>query len=185
MEGIKPYQFYIKMKLHFKDKDVDFSKKQPKVTYESFQRRTDSYVFAKMSRMNDYRSYILANLIEDPSRNVRSFTNVSYLRMKKTMSSLTYKFCELLKKFKTKKELVNYLKVDNNKCFIMNDLVDGKIDIELLCILNNVFNLVEKYDEKSIFSVIYEKEITVIKKYSVFFIDNNKKYADIVKETYK
>jgi hypothetical protein len=183
MSGYKAYQFYVKMKLHFSNKDVDFSKKRSNVSYESFEKRQDSYEFKKIGKKNNYKSFILANFLEDSNRYIRDFKEAPYTRMKRALSSLTYIFENKIKEFETEEDLKKYFMVNNSKSLIMNDLLSNKIDIEIICILNNIYNIVSDWESDSIFSMVYEKEIIVVKKYSVFFEDNLKKYENIIKKS--
>lgn len=183
MSGYKAYQFYIKMKLHFSNKDIDFSKKRANVSFEAFEKRPDSYEFKKIGKRNNYKSYILANFLEDSNRYIRDFKEEPFVRMRKTLSSLSYLFENKIKEFDNEEDLKKYFQVTNSKSIMMNDLLSKKIDIEIICILNNIYNIVDNWESDPIFSTIYEKEIIVVKKYSVFFEDNLKKFENIIKRS--
>lgn len=171
--GYDIYQFYIKAKLHFKDMNFDMTKNHVKSSVSSFEKRSDRYVFDKIAKQKRKKSnlYIVSNLIEDPDRYIRDFNDDAFARMQRITSNITYFFSDFVSKYETKEQLINDITVKNNTVKIINDLKQGNVDIEIICVLNNIFKLVEKWKKDEIFFFIYEKEISIIEKYSIFFTD--------------
>jgi len=171
--GFDVYKFYIRAKLHFKKNDFDMSKTHVKPSVSTFENRNDRSVFDKIAKQKrkKYNMYIISNLLEDPNRYIRDFTNSSFIRMERITSNLTYFFGDFLSKYETKEDLINAITTENSNVKIINQFKEGSLDIEIICILNNIFKLTDKWKEDEIFSFVYEKEINIIEKYSIFFTD--------------
>jgi hypothetical protein len=173
INGYDVYRYYIRAKLHFSDKNFDMSKMGTKPLVKTFEERKDRYSFDKIakSQKKKFKMYIIANLLEDPHKYVRDFSDEPFVRMNRIISNLKYFFSDFLNRFDKKEDLISYILPSNGKVECMNDLKQKKIDLEIICILNNIFHLVDRWKEDEIFSFIYDNEIMLIEKYSIFFTD--------------
>lgn len=175
-DGFQAYRHYIRLKLHFSKKDNYniFENKGVRASLSSFEKRNDRYKFASIEKMRDYKYYILANIIDDVDKYIREFSEEPYVRFKRVMNSLTYIYKEFIKH----NDFISLATLKNSRVELIDMLKRGEVDIEIICILNMIFNFTDEWEKDKIFSFVYEKEIFVIKKYSDFFTE----YAEKMRE---
>ena len=198
-EGFDAYKTYLALKRHFTS-DYDYFKYNGKVRagVESFLKRNDKFFFRKLAKKYDDKELVdffvsnfivsdnwIGNLISQESED-------NYVRFKKRRESLSYHFDNELH------WLVDYcrsrdlelnkllLVVDNNHPLLLKLLLQKKISIETIIIMDSVLKFLKHWDN-NLDDIVWEEKKRLIVKYNKFLTYDpfvyRKKLKEIINES--
>ncbi len=187
MTGYEAYKLYVALKNHFNSDTYDYFRYggKTRANAKSYETRPDKYFFMKLAKHKDPEKYILANIIED-SANVwvgelvnEQKAEDNYKRWLGRQESLTYVFQNDLDKLNSDYNS-NFLVETNNHPLLLKMLIQNKISIETLIILNELCAFFRHWskqiDEDIIWPIIQKK----CKKYRPFLKFDKDKLKQIV-----
>ena len=188
-ESFETYIDYLALKKHFSTDNYDYKKYNGKVkaSFDKFQTRNDVFFFYKLSKKKDYHYILLSNLLKNPNAWIRDLCEEPafevYLNWKKKIDSLSYQFSSDLKKLKEDyKE--NFIVISGQHPYIMSLLLQKQITTETFTILTNISNVFEYWEKEIVDKFIAKDIINLSKKYYAFLDIDDKKYKDIVKNSF-
>tara|TARA_R100000353_G_scaffold174416_2_gene142358 strand:+ start:1553 stop:2164 length:612 start_codon:yes stop_codon:yes gene_type:complete len=198
-EGFDAYKTYLALKRHFTS-DYDYFKYNGKVRagVESFLKRNDKFFFRKLAKKYDDKELVdffvsnfivsdnwIGNLISQESED-------NYVRFKKRRESLSYHFDNELH------WLVDYcrsrdlelnkllLVVDNNHPLLLKLLLQKKISIETIIIMDSILKFLKHWDN-NLDDIVWEEKKRLIVKYNKFLTYDpfvyRKKLKEIINES--
>jgi len=198
-EGFDAYKTYLALKRHFTS-DYDYFKYHGKVRagVESFLKRNDKFFFRKLAKKYDDKELVdffvsnfivsdnwIGNLISQESED-------NYVRFKKRRESLSYHFDTELRWLvdhcrNHDLELNKLLLVeDNNHPLLLKFLLQKKISIDTIIIMDSVLNFLHHWD-KNLDDIVWEEKKRLITKYNKFLTYDpfvyRKKLKEIINES--
>jgi hypothetical protein len=160
ISGYEAFGLYQALKLHFTTDSYDYFKYNGKtsISVTSFENRKDKYHFYKLSRKytnkEDLINFIVANLVEDDKSWVgvllQEEADINYRKRQKVIQSLSYTFendCILI----FEDCILNpneVLKTDGNYPVLLTKALRKEIQIETLCILNQILGFIPMWTNK-------------------------------------
>lgn len=187
MNGYEAYKLYVALKNHFNSDTYDYFRYggKTRANAKSFETRPDKYFFMKLAKHKDPEKYILANIVED-SANVwvgelinEQRAEENYKRWLNKQESLTYVFTNELDLFDEDYNS-NFVVGNNNHPPLLKMLIQKKVSIETLIILNDMCGFFRHWnkqiEEDIIWPMIYKK----CKKYKPFLRFDKDKLKQIV-----
>lgn len=194
--GFASYVLYNALKLHFTTKQYDYFKYNGKTsaTQESFLKRNDKYTFYKLSRkysLEELQNFFVANFVDKDVHWVGELSNedgeITYLQWRKRNQSLFYKFSTdldiLFEKVKNPDKLLMIR--SGNFPILLQETMEGNIQVETLCILNDILNFLPFWEKKIDDDIIWPEWNRKIIKYTPFIDFDKNKYKNILKEKIK
>lgn len=193
MDPLNCYKTYLAIKNHFTQEKYDFHKYCGKVkaNIQSFYKRKDRFWFEKLSRNKtdeEILNFFIANFAtcNDPQTlwigEIIQNGESNYVKWKRKIESLTYTFKEETESLFDQKNIEDIFKVENKKHpIILKEYLQGKISLESMVILNQIFNFKKIFDTK-LNDPVWEFTSMKIKKYSPFIHIDKVKYKKILKE---
>ncbi len=193
-EGFDAYKTYLALKRHFTS-DYDYFKYNGKVRAgeESFLRRNDRFFFRKLSKKYDKEELVdfyvsnfiisnnwVGNLVSQESED-------NYVQYKKRRESLSYHFDSELRWAvdycrDRSLELNKLLLVeDNNHPLLFKFLLQKKISIDTLIIMDSVLKFLRHWD-KNLDDIVWEEKKRLIIKYTKFLTYDPFTYRKKLKE---
>ncbi len=193
-EGFDAYKTYLALKRHFTS-DYDYFKYNGKVRAgeESFLRRNDRFFFRKLSKKYDKEELVdfyvsnfiisnnwVGNLVSQESED-------NYVQYKKRRESLSYHFDSELRWAvdycrDRSLELNKLLLVeDNNHPLLFKFLLQKKISIDTLIIMDSVLKFLSHWD-KNLDDIVWEEKKRLIIKYTKFLTYDPFTYRKKLKE---
>ena len=187
MNAYECYQTYLGLKLHFTNKDYDYHKYHGKVnaSVDSFRTRNDRFFFEKLAKHIDPFSFLLSNIIANPSAYVRDLAYDEeakhiYTKWLKTKESLSYIFTQELSQLD--QDLKSYFIADpNNHPKIIKLYLSNKISLETLCILVDIINCLPYWNKRLKGDIIYDDVGMLIQKYTAFLQYDKEKFKEIIR----
>jgi len=198
-EGFDAYKTYLALKRHFTS-DYDYFKYNGKVRagVESFLKRNDKFFFRKLAKKYDEKELVdffvsnfiisdnwIGNLISQESED-------NYVRFKKRRESLSYHFDTELRWLVDHcrdhdLELNKLLLVDNNNHpLLLKFLLQKKISIDTIIIMDSVLNFLHHWG-KNLDDIVWEEKKRLIIKYNKFLTYDpfvyRKKLKEIINES--
>ena len=194
MTGYEAFGLYESLKLHFSKDSYDFFKYNGKtnISITSFENRKDKYHFYKLSRRltnrDDLISFIVANLIAKESLWVGDLltedAEVNFRQRQKVIQSLSYIFendCKTI--FENTNDPNDVIKVNDGEYpFLLKSTLQKTIQIETLCILNQMLNFLPMWDKKITDTIRWPEVSRKVKKYAAFLPKDVVKYKLILKK---
>ena len=193
MDGFKAYRYYLAVKLHFTtDKyNVFETRGHVKGTREAFNARNDRYIFEKLARKYDTDKEIIqffvANFAYGHSDVVYNGqeAETNYLEWMRRKQSISKIFVDDLATMLTSLEssgiistyLFNYQNDDYPVALKL--FIGGKISIETLRIIDDVYPILEVWKKNSAASSIWDTEFRRIKKLQGFVKYDKSKILNI------
>lgn len=182
MDGFKAYRYYLAIKLHFTTEKFNVFENRGNVkgTREAFNARNDRYIFEKLankySEDREIIQFFVANFAygnetaiyagQEAEDNLTEWT--------KRKQSITQKFIDDLAIILTHIE-VNKLHtasifnfIDSAYPVILELFIGGKISIETLRIIDDIYPIIEKWQETNSIKYIWNQEMLRIKKLTGF-----------------
>lgn len=194
--GFASYIMFHAIKQHFTTKSYDFFKYNGKIklNQDHFMKDKCKYSYYKLSRkydLDELRDFLVANFIDREIKWVGDITNeegeASYFKWKKRNQSLTYIFTEnvecLFDKVNKPDELLRIR--SGNFPLLLEMTMQGSIEVETLCILNDIMKFLPMWDKKVDDDIIYPEWSRKIIKYTPFIHFDKDKYTNIVKQKIK
>jgi len=198
-EGFDAYKTYLALKRHFTS-DYDYFKYNGKVRagVESFLKRNDKFFFRKLAKKYDEKELVdffvsnfivsdnwIGNLISQESED-------NYVRFKKRRESLSYHFDTELRWLVDHcrdhdLELNKLLLVENNNHpLLLKLLLQKKISIDTIIIMDSVLNFLHHWG-KNLDDIVWEEKKRLIIKYNKFLTYDpfvyRKKLKEIINES--
>jgi len=177
------YKCFIALKLHFNDAKYDFfamKGRTPRITYNSYMKRNDRHFFERIAKHRDPMMYILANFVNDFNGFASNFSDAPYNRWRRVTDSLEYTFRETLDKIP---DINEYIRVVDGKSELLNMYFSGKIEPEILCILDKIYGIF-KYWLKNLSNVVFSDIFKWLTNYSPFIDFDVKTYKKILINKY-
>ena len=186
-KDFETYKTFTALKNHFSLTSYDYHKYNGKVnvTPESFKRRHDWYQFRKLSKKPDLVGYIIANLLDNPSRWVGDIvadpnSDQRYMRWKKTQQSPMYTFEQDLNKVKGKIEAALVVPKDDDYPQVIKMYRRGEIKLETLVILGDLTGCFSHWTQKISEDIIFPTINRTYEKYRSFLKYDKEKATKIV-----
>jgi|TARA_A100001388_G_scaffold258286_2_gene224715 hypothetical protein len=198
-EGFDAYKTYLALKRHFTS-DYDYFKYNGKVRagVESFLKRNDKFFFRKLAKKYDDKELVdffvsnfivsdnwIGNLISQESED-------NYVRFKKRRESLSYHFDNelhwLVDYCRSRDLELNKLLLveDNNHPLLLKLLLQKKISIETIIIMDSVLKFLKHWDN-NLDDIVWEEKKRLIVKYNKFLTYDpfvyRKKLKEIINES--
>lgn len=187
MTGYEAYKLYVALKNHFNSDTYDFFRYggKTRANVKSFETRHDRYFFSKLAKQKDPQSYILANIIEDsPNVWVGDLANEqraedNYKRWLKRQEALTYNFTNDLDNLDSAYN-DNLLVEGSNHPLLLKLLIQNKVSIETVVILNDLCGFFRHWNKNIEEDVIWPMMYKKCKKYRPFLRFEKDKLKQIV-----
>ena len=192
MTGYEAYKLYVALKNHFNSDTYDFIRYggKTRANAKSFEARPDKYFFTKLAKQKDPHRYILANIIEDnPNVWVGDLANEqkaedNYRNWLKRNESLTYVFKNDLDQLDEDYN-ANFVVEGNRHPLLLKLLVQKKVSIETLIVLNELCGFFRHWnkhiEEDVVWPMVYKK----CKKYKPFLTIDKDKLKQIVVDKFR
>lgn len=194
--GFASYIMFHAIKQHFTTKSYDFFKYNGKIklNQDHFMKDKCKYSYYKLSRkydLDELRDFLVSNFIDREIKWVGDLTNEegesSYFKWKKRNQSLTYNFTNemdfLLSKVNKPDDLLRIR--SGNFPLLLQMTMQGNVEVETLCILNDIMKFLPMWDKKVDEDIIYPEWSRKIVKYTPFICFDKDKYTNIVKQKIK
>lgn len=188
-ESFNTYIDYLALKKHFSSDSYDYKKYNGKIkaSFDKFQTRNDAFFFYKLSKKKENHEILLSNILKDPKVWIRDICEDTgydvYLNWKKKIDSLNYQFKSDLNKLKEDYKS-NFVVPQNGHPYLMSLLLQKQITIETFTILTNISNVFPYWETEIVDKIISGDIIRLSKKYYGFLDIDDKKYKEIVKNSF-
>ena len=194
--GFASYIMFHALKQHFTTKSYDYIKYNGKIklTQDHFLKDKCKYSYYKLSRkynLDELKDFLISNFVDREIKWVGDLTNEegesTYLKWKKRNQSLTYIFTENVECLFDKVNKPDELLVVRSGRFprLLQETMEGNIEVETLCILNDIMSFVSMWDSKVDDDIIYPEWSRKIIKYTPFIDFDKTKYTNILKQKLK
>jgi len=147
------YITYLALQRHFTT-SYDYFKYNGKVnaSHNSFETRKDQFQFYKLSKKQDYKNYMLANIIEKDGKIWVGdlFTKECehiYTEWLKKIQSLAYSFKQEIKNLNEDFD-INFKVSNGQHPPVLNMILSRKISLETLIILNDILDIFPYWESK-------------------------------------
>lgn len=188
-QSFEAYIKYLALKRHFTNDSYDFFKYNGKVkaSFDTFRTRNDAYFFTKLSKRDDYKDLILANILIKPEIWVRELldeeSNQRYLEWKKRIDALSYIFKSELSQLDDDYQQ-NFVSRDGQHPLVMVLYSQRKISLETFTILAHAANIFSYWNEKIVDKIIARDIIRLSMKYHPFMDYDRKKFKGMIRERF-
>lgn len=194
--GFASYIMFHALKQHFTTKSYDFLKYNGKIklNQDHFLKDKCKYSYYKLSRkynLDELKDFLVANFVDREIKWVGDLTNeegeASYFKWKKRNQSLTYIFTGNVECLLEKVNKPDQLLVVRSGRFprLLQETMEGNIEVETLCILNDIMGFLPMWDKKVDDDIIYPEWSRKIVKYTPFIVFSREKYIQILKQKLK
>lgn len=191
--GYEAFSFYQAIKLHFTTDSYDFFKYggKSKISVDAFENRKDKYYFYKLSRRlqskDELIEFLVANFIQDENCWVGNLLDEQseslYRQRQKVMQSLSYTFqndCDkLFSNITNPNEILQSEDGDYPK--LLTSALQKNIEIETLCILNDILNFIPMWNKKIADTIRWPDYRRKLLKYSPFLKYDKTKFKILLK----
>lgn len=194
MTGYEAFCLFQSLKLHFSSDSYDFFKYGGKIktSLEAFDKRKDKYYYHKLSRRltnhEDLIDFLVANFIDDENVWVGNLlteeSETVYRARQKVIQSLSYTFENDCRKIFHEVENPNELMHCNSGDYpeLLKKTLKKEIQIETLCLLNQIINFVPIWSNKIVDTVRWPDYQKKIVKYTAFLPKDTVKYKLILRK---
>ena len=175
MNGFEAYKMYIALKNHFNSSTYDFFKYNGKTraSTRAFEKRNDKHFFNILAKHKYCQQFIIANIVEDnPNVWASQLANEqqaedNFRQWRKRIESLTYTFKndldQLLPEYNE-----NFKVVDGQHPPLLKLVVQKRISIETLIILNDICSFYKYWSRNITDTVVWPQIKMLSKKYKPF-----------------
>jgi hypothetical protein len=168
MSAFEAYKEYIALKNHFTKADYDYIKYNGKtgIKHASFEKRKDKIFFEKLSKIENYHEFLIANLSNNPKLWIRDLAysesaQLTYQNWKKRNQSLTYNFKTDFKKILEEPG-------GQQHPAALRLYLGNQISLESLCIFIKMTKAIIYWDSKLEYDPIWEDIRLRVVKYTPF-----------------
>lgn len=193
MNGYDVYCLYQSIKLHFTSDSYNFFQYdgRTRVSVDSFEKRKDKFLFHRLARKYDSAnmvSFLVANFVDTDTNWAKSLLEQDaediYMEWQRVTNSMSRIYVEELRKVcPDPKEFNSLFEVKGGQYPKLLQLyLHGDIRIEILVILNNIFDFIRIWDKKIDDDIIYPKISRKVRKYGAFLTVDVDKYKKLTKE---
>jgi hypothetical protein len=168
MSAFEAYKEYIALKNHFTKADYDYIKYNGKtgIKHASFEKRKDKIFFEKLSKIENYHEFLIANLSNNPKLWIRDLAysesaQLTYQNWKKRNQSLTYNFKNDFKKILEEPG-------GQQHPAALRLYLGNQISLESLCIFIKMTKAIIYWDSKLEYDPIWEDIRLRVVKYTPF-----------------
>lgn len=186
MTGYEAYVMYCGLKNHFSKEEYDFIKYNGKIrsNVDSYEKRKDRFYFEKLAKRKDAKEFIISNFISNPHAWIgdlvnSSFAEKEFMDWKKRNQALSYWFEEDLKKLLNNFD-ENVIIVGNTLPKLLKLLLQKKISIETVVILNDLVQFFPNWNKRLKDDPIWKDINLICRKYRSFMEYDRKKMKQIV-----
>ena len=194
--GFASYIMFHAIKQHFTTKSYDYFKYNGKIklNQDHFMKDKCKYSYYKLSRkydLDELRNYLVCNFIDREIKWVGDLTNeegeATYFKWKKRNQSLTYIFTGNVEYLFDQVDKPDELLVVRSGRFprLLQETMEGNIEVETLCILNDIMGFIPMWDKKVGDAIIYPEWSRKVVKYTPFIGFDKDKYKNILKQKIK
>ena len=196
MEGLRSYQKYLAIKLHFTT-DYDYFKyggKSRSASASSFEKRKDVIFFRRIERRysdEELTDYFVANFVEDStSRWIGDLSSLksekTYAAWKRKIESFGYGFKnEMISLRDISDNPANLWRVESNQHpKVLQLYLASKLSIESMLATNRVLKYIPMWDKKIEEQFIWPDISKRLKKYDSFLRLDTNKIKQIMKEVF-
>ena len=189
MTPFESFKLYTALKNHFTTESYDFIKYNGKVRVNeiTFETRKDKYMFYKLSKHEDPKTFLVANLSENAKLWVGDLFNsdheIKYNEFLRRRQSLTYTFesdiDNLLEDFEK-----NFEVPDNGYPHLLNLLVRKKISKETFIIIQDCVRFFGKWNKQISDPVLWPQIALNCRKLHPFLEYDKEKYCSILRNKF-
>ena len=191
LSGKQVFSIWLSMNNHFKNKGYDITayKNPIKVKDETFMKRKDKKLF-QMAKFDDYQDYVIWHLVyvRNEKKTPYILDLIEYKSNNPKAKQVWLNWTEGMKE--NIKEELSYLAgkyswnilVYGKQPKLLNEVLSGKVSLELFVLIGNQYNLWELWD-KDIHPIIWKQYRNLLYKYSKFI--NNRNIREIVGKYYE
>lgn len=187
MSPFECYIMYLALRRHFSS-DYDYFKYNGKVTAKlsTFELRNDRYMFSKLAKVSNIEDHLVANLSENSNMWIGSLLEDRAIKKGKNFTkvkqSLTYEFKRCILNLDTSIEKLMVSKSRDEYPMLLNEYINGKIDISVLVILNLCLKFVNVWDRKLSDPIVWPEIKNRIIKITPFYrVQDIDKYKVIIR----
>lgn len=181
------YKLFMAIKTHFTNPKFDYFQYNGKVaaSISAFEQRRDRYQFAKLARLKDPQSYLVANFVAGSPKWIGDVLSDDsekiYTDWLRRIESLTYLVTREIKQLDD--DFISFFKVkDGQHPRLLKLHLQGKISIETLVILNDLLRFFPIWDKKINDTVIWPSVRDRCLKYRQFLHYDRAKIKPLVKD---
>jgi hypothetical protein len=193
MNGYDLYCLYQAIKLHFTSENYNFFQYdgRTRVSVDSFEKRKDKFLFHRLARKYDsvdMVSFLVANFVNSDTNWTKSLleeaAEETFREWRRVTDSMSRVYVEQLKGIcSDPKEFNSLFEVkDGQHPKLLAHFLQGDIRIEILVILNNIFDFFKIWDKKIDDDVIYPKISRRVRKYGAFLTVDVDKYKKLTRQ---
>mgnify|MGYP001200599540 FL=1 len=197
-EGINAYKTYLAIRNHF-NTSYDYFKYNGKikVSDDSFLKRRDKFMFAKLERRynsNELVYFFVANFLDDNNSwsgsLIGSESEKNYLEWRKRIESLKYNFkneCEKIKDELEKKDISfdeMFVVLEGNHPDLLRWYLGKHISLETFTIFDGILNFIKQWTLDLKDDIMYNSVRDLTLNYKPFLKVDNKTYRKIMKDVF-
>jgi hypothetical protein len=193
VNGYDLYGLYQAIKLHFTSEQYNFFQYDGKtrISIDAFQKRRDKFLFHRLARKyrdDEMVPFLVANFVSSDNNWTKSLleeeAEQTYRDWKRRTDSMSKIYEEDLRKICPEPKEFNKLFEVKAGQFppLLNLFMQKEVTIEMMVILNNIFNYVQIWDKKITDDIIYPKVSRKLRKYGAFLSVDTKKYKELTKK---
>lgn len=184
------YIYYLAIKRHFTSESYDFFKYNGKVNANptSFETRKDKFFFYTLSKKEDGRGMILANVINDPNIWIGEIESDKcreiYQDWNKRKQMLSYAFKEELNELDDDFNS-NIIVTDGQHPKLLKEFTRRRIGVETVIIIDELANCFRYWDKHITDTIVYPSTKTFCRKMRPFIKYDIEKMRKVVIDRYK
>jgi hypothetical protein len=193
VNGYDLYGLYQAIKLHFTSEQYNFFQYDGKtrISIDAFQKRRDKFLFHRLARKyrdDEMVPFLVSNFVSSDNNWTKSLleeeAEETYRDWKRRTDSMSKIYEDDLRKICPEPKEFNKLFEVKDGQFpsLLNLFMQKEVTIEMMVILNNIFNYVQIWDKKITDDIIYPKISRKIRKYGAFLSVDTKKYKELTKK---
>lgn len=183
-DAYEMYIYYLALKRHFTS-SYDYHKYNGKInaSITSFETRKDKFFFYKLSKRNDAKDFILANLVNDPKIWIGDMVSEEgekiFTEWTKKQQSLSYVFKTELGKLDEDFDS-NLITKDGQHPKLLRLHTSGNISRETLIIIDDLTNVFSYWSKKVLDKIIFPDILNRCNKYKPFLNYDKSKMKNIL-----
>ena len=197
MDAFQVYKYYLALKLHFTTDKYDVIKQRGKVraSRQAFSKRNDLFSINKIAKHysdEEVANFLIANFVSGDRWGgiFDAEARETYIAWKKRIEGLTYTFGKDLDNVLLEMESNNisfeqlFSVSKDSHPYIIKAYLRKTITIETLVILDQILNLIEKYDVEVKDTIVYPDISRLVKKYKPFLKFDSEKFNGLYRRKF-
>lgn len=183
-DAYEMYVYYLALKRHFTS-SYDYHKYNGKInaSITSFETRKDKFFFYKLSKRNNAKDFILANMVKNPKIWIGDMLSENgeqvFTEWTKKQQSLSYIFKSELGKLDEDFDS-NLITKDGQHPKLLRLHTSGNISIETLIIIDDLTNVFSYWSKKILDNIIFPDILNMCNKYKPFLNYDKSKMKQIL-----